>query len=91
MTKSNVTRILAGAASVAAITIAASGSTLAHEGGVGGHPGVTKTEKMVRFDRDDRRFRFRRFDRFDVVGAPVPACFYEWTSVGRVRICPDLY
>jgi hypothetical protein len=95
MTKLNVTGILASAATVAAITIAASGSALAHGGGAGGHPGTktvtpTKTEKVVRIDRDRRRFRFRRFGHFDVVGAPVPACFYEWTSLGRVRICPDL-
>jgi hypothetical protein len=117
MTKLNVTAILAGAAAAAAITIAASGSALAH-GGMGSHMGgwggtighntlvaektvpvktvnptktVTKTEKVIRIDRDRRRVRFGRFGYLgvDVVAAPVPACFYKWTGLGRVRICPD--
>jgi hypothetical protein len=102
MTKLNVTGILAGAATFAAITIAASGSALAHGGGMGGNRGhsavvaptkavtPTKIEKVVRIDRDRRRVRFGRFGFFDVAAAPVPACFYKWTSLGRVRICPDL-
>jgi hypothetical protein len=115
MTKLNVTTILAGAVTAVAITIAASGSALAHGGGMGGHMGgswggtlghntvvpvktvnptktVTKTEKVIRIDRDRRRVRFGRFGYLgvDVVAAPVPGCFYKWTSLGRVRICPDL-
>jgi hypothetical protein len=93
MTKLNVTRILAGTAALAAVTIAASGSALAHGGGIGGHLETktvtpSKTEKVVRIDRDRRRVRFGRFGHFDVVAAP--ACFYKWTSLGRVRICPDV-
>jgi hypothetical protein len=72
MTKLNVTRTLAGAAT-AALTIAASGNALAHGyvgGGVGGNTAhtkvvaptktvtTTKTEKVVDIDRDGRRGRF---------------------------------
>ena len=115
MTKLNVTTALAGVATAAAITIAASGSAFAHGGGMGGRIGgswggnvghntavqvktvnptktVTKTEKVIRTERDRRRVHFGRFGYLgvDVVAAPVPACFYKWTSLGRVRICPDL-
>jgi hypothetical protein len=95
MTKLNVTRILANAATVAAVTIAASGSVLAHEGGIGGHLATktvvpAKTEKVIHVDRDRRRARFGRFAQFDVIDALAPACFYKLTSLGRVRICPDL-
>jgi hypothetical protein len=104
MTKLNITSVLAGAATAAGITIAASGSALAHGGGMGhmggsiggnmGHNTVvspiktvtlTKSEKVVRIDRDRRRFRF---GGVDVVTSPV--CYYKWTNLGRVRICPGL-
>jgi hypothetical protein len=98
MTKWNVTSVLAGAATIAALTIALSDSALAHGGGMGGHMGgsmghntatVTKMDKVTNFgDRDRRRFRFRRFSYVGFTASPV--CFYKWTSLGRVRICPDL-
>jgi hypothetical protein len=104
MTKLSVTSVLAGAATLAALTIAVSGSALAHGGGMGGHMGgsmghntvttktgtttVTKIDKVTNIgDRDRRRFRFRRFGYVGVPASPV--CFYKWTSLGRVRICPD--
>ena len=104
MTKLNVTNVLAGAATAAAITIAASGSALAHGGGMSGHMGgsiggnvghntvaVTKTEKVVRIgDRDRRRFRFGRFGYVGVDVLASPVCYYKWTTVGRVRFCPGL-
>jgi hypothetical protein len=106
MTKLRVNSVLAGVATVAALTIAVSGSALAHGGGMGGHMGgsmghntvtmtktgtttVTKIDKVTNIgDRDRRRFRFRRFGYVGVAASPV--CFYKWTSLGRVRICPDL-
>jgi hypothetical protein len=106
MTKLSVKGVLAGAATVAALTIAVSGSALAHGGGMGGHTGanighntmtmtktgtttLTKIDKVTTVgDRDRRRFRFRRFGYVGVVASP--ACFYKWTNLGRVRICPDL-
>ena len=97
MTKSRVTDVLAGAATVAALTIALSGNALAHSGGMGGHMGgnvwhntttLTKTERVTNIgDRDRRHFRFRRFGYVGVPASPV--CFYKWTSLGRVRVCPD--
>ena len=106
MTKLNVTSVLAGVATAAAITIAASGSALAHGGGMGGHMGgnmghntvvgpiktvtLTKTEKVVRIDRDRRRFRFGRFGYVGVDVVASPVCYYKWTNLGRVRICPGL-
>ena len=105
MTKLNVTSILAGAATAAAITIAASGSALAHGGGMGRMGGNVvhntfvgpnktvnpiKTEKVVRIDRDRRRFRFGRFGYVGVDVVASPVCYYKWTSLGRVRICPGL-
>jgi hypothetical protein len=105
MTKLSVSSVLAGAATVAALTIALSGGALAHGGGMGGHMGgsmghntatvtktgtttLTKIDKVTNIgDRDRRRFRFRRFGYVGVVASPV--CFYKWTSLGRVRICPD--
>lgn len=101
MTKLSVTSVLAGAATLATLTIAVSGSALAHGGGMGGSMGhntvttktgtttVTKIDKVTNIgDRDRRRFRFRRFGYVGVAASPV--CFYKWTSLGRVRICPDL-
>jgi hypothetical protein len=106
MTKLSVRSVLAGAATVAALTIAVSGSALAHGGGMGGHMGgsmghntvtvtktgpttLTKIDKVTNIgDRDRRRFRFRRFGYVGVVASPV--CLYKWTSIGRVRICPDV-
>ncbi len=110
MTKLNVTGVLASAATAAFLTIAVSGSALAHGSGIGGHMGaniggnmghntatlgtLSKTVKVPPMtktpivDRDRRRFRFRRFEYVGVAGAPV--CFYKWTSLGRVRICPGL-
>ena len=107
MMKLNVTSVLAGAATAAAITIAASGSALAHGGGLGGHMGgsmghntvvgpiktvtSTKTEKVTRIeDRDRRRFRFGRFGYVGVGVLASPVCYYKWTSLGRVRMCPDV-
>jgi hypothetical protein len=102
MTKLSVSSVLAGAATVAALTSGA----LAHGGGMGGHMGgsmghntvtvtktgttsLTKVDKVTNIgDRDRRRFRFRRFGYVGVVASPV--CFYKWTSLGRVRICPDV-
>jgi hypothetical protein len=100
MTKSNVTNVLAGAATAVALTVAVSGNAFAH--GIGGHmggsytghgPTVIKTEttKWTNFrDRDRRRFfRFREFGYLGVAAAPY--CFYKWTHLGRVKICPDIY
>jgi hypothetical protein len=104
MTKLSVTSVLAGAATLAAFTIAVSGGALAHGGGMGGHMGgsmghntvttktgtttVTKIDKVTNIGDRDRR-RFR-FHGFGYVGvAASPACFYKRTSLGRVRICPD--
>ena len=88
---------LATAALFAVGTLAA--ATTANADGIGGNMGMnhpttvnltpTKTTNLSPkiVDRDRRRFRF-----IDVGAAyvtPVPACFYKWTSLGRVRICPD--
>jgi hypothetical protein len=101
MTKFNVTSVLAGVATAVALSITVSGNALAaHGSGMGGHghtdPGpttVTKTEttKWTNFhDHDRRRFvRFREFGYVGVAGAPY--CFYKWTPLGRVRVCPDNY
>ncbi len=113
MTKLSVTKVLAGAATAAALTIALSGNALAHFGGMNGHMGgnmggnltgtlshttnligtnnlVSQTTKVTDMSKHfrDRRFRFLRFGSVDI--DPAPACFYKWTSIGRVRICPDL-
>lgn len=82
MTKLNVSRNLAGAATVAAITIAAPecASPGAESAAALGTKTPTKTEKVVRIDRDRSRVRFSRFGYFDVVAAPAPACFYKWTG-----------
>jgi hypothetical protein len=87
--------VLAGAATVAALTIAVSGNALAHGSSHVsnnmniGH--VTESHRVADFDDHwrfhDRRFRFLRFGYADY-GA---GCFYKWTWTGRVRICPDLY
>jgi hypothetical protein len=76
MTKLNVTNVLAGAATAAALTIAVSGNALAaYGGGIGGHIGsygpgvghntmtVTKTEttKWRQFDRERFERDRRRF------------------------------
>lgn len=71
MTKLSVTSVLAGAATLAALTIAVSGSALAHGGGMGGHMGgsmghntvttktgtttVTKIDKVTNIGDRDRR------------------------------------
>ena len=49
---------------------------------------MIETNKVthMRF-HDRRRFHFVRFGYGYVDASPV--CFYKWTSVGRVRICPD--
>ena len=110
MTKLNPKSVLAGAATAAVLTIAISGSALAHGGGMGGHMGgsiggnlghinatspiqlnkvTTGTNKVIHAgDRDRRHFRFLRFGYVGVDAAPV--CYYKWTSLGRVRICPSL-
>jgi hypothetical protein len=98
MTKFNVTNVLAGAATVVALSVAVSGNALAH--GIGGHgyighgpTTVTKTEttKWTHFRDHDRR-RFFRFREFGYVGVAVaPYCFYKWTHLGRVKICPEIY
>lgn len=104
MTKLSITSVLASAATAAALALAVPGSALAHGGGMGGHVGggmvhstatVTKTDKVTKIDkvtnigdRDRRRFRFRRFGYGGFV--PPPICFYRWTNLGRVRICPDI-
>jgi len=108
MAKLNATNVLAAAATAAALTIAASGSALAHGGGMGGghmggnmggnmgggNVGHTRTTNMIETNKvthirfhDRRRFHFVRFGYGYVDASPV--CFYKWTSVGRVRICPD--
>ena len=99
MTKFNITSVLAGAATAIALSITVSGNALAaHGGGMGGHgytgpTAVTKTEttKWTNFHDRDRRhfFRFREFGYAGVAVAPY--CFYKWTPLGRVRVCPDIY
>jgi hypothetical protein len=95
MTKSNITTVLAGAATAVALSIAVSGNALAHGGGMGGHGnigvGKTETTKVANFHDRDRR-RFLRFREFGYVGVAVaPYCFYKWTPLGKVRVCPDTY
>jgi hypothetical protein len=98
MTKFNVPSVLAGAATAVALLIVASGNAMAHGGGIGGHGYIghgpttlTKTTKWTNFRDHDRR-RFFRFREFGYVGvAAVPYCFYKWTPLGRVRVCPDAY
>jgi hypothetical protein len=95
MTKFNPSRILAGAATAVAITLAVSGTAFAHGAGMGGMGhmgGVTEhgttnlvtTKSLIRLgNRDGRRFHFR------VGVAYLPdGCIYRWTELGRVRICP---
>jgi hypothetical protein len=99
MTKLSITNALAAAATATVLTIAVSGSAFAHGGGMGGHMGAniggttlntvgntTKTTMTTRVTHDRRRFRF--LPGSDYVSS-APACFYSWTSIGRVRICPD--
>jgi hypothetical protein len=102
MMKLKPNSILVGAATAAAVTIAVSGSALAHGGGIGGHMGgnigghlghitttMTRTDNVSHIgERDARRFRFHRFGYVGVVASP--ACFYKWTNFGQVRICPDI-
>jgi hypothetical protein len=97
MTKLSITNALAAAATATVLTIAVSGSAFAH--GMGGHMGanignnvgntmgnVTKTTVTTKVTHDRRRFRF--LPGYDYVST-APGCFYSWTSIGRVRICPD--
>jgi hypothetical protein len=95
MTKLSITNALAAAATAVVLTIAVSGSAFAHGGGMGGHMGgpvggtmgnTTKTTVITKVTHDRRRFRF--LPGYDYVST-APACFYSWTSIGRVRICPD--
>jgi len=97
MTKFNPSRILAGAAAAAAITLAVSGSAFAHGmGGMGHMGGVTEhgttnfvsTNKSSLFrigSHDGHRFRVRFGFAYPTSGG----CIYRWTELGRVRICPD--
>lgn len=96
MTNLNSARILAGAATAVAVTLAVSGNAFAHGSGMGvGHTGgviehsttsfVTSNKGLVRLgNHDGRRFRIR----FGVA-YPSGGCIYRWTELGRVRICPD--
>jgi hypothetical protein len=95
MTRFNPSRILAGAAAAAAITLAVSGSALAHGMGGMGHMGsvtehgttnfVSTNKSLFRIgSHDGHRFR----TRFGVAYLP-DGCIYRWTELGRVRICPD--
>jgi len=94
----NLGRIVAAAATAFALSISLSATAFAHGGGMGGahlgntlgHTGSTNLivnngGKLTHLDRDGRRFRRLRFIYVD--GGPV--CFYKWTALGRVRICPD--
>jgi hypothetical protein len=100
MTKFNVPSVLAGAVTAVALLIVASGNAMAHGGGMGGHGYIghgpttltkTETTKWTNFRDHDRR-RFFRFREFGYVGvAAAPYCFYKWTPLGRVRVCPDAY
>jgi len=71
-------------------------------GSMGGNPGrtnttsfvgsnkvITGTNKLTHVgDHDRRHLRFLRFGYVGIDAAPV--CFYKWTNIGRVRICPSL-
>jgi hypothetical protein len=97
----NLTRVLAGAATAVALTIAVSGSAFAHGGGMGGggmggHIGGTighdsfATQTTNNGGNKLGHLGDRRRLRFFYVNT-APGCIYRWTELGRVRICPDYY
>jgi len=50
---------------------------------------ITETNKLTHVgDHDRRHLRFLRYGYVGIDAAPV--CFYKWTNIGRVRICPSL-
>jgi hypothetical protein len=56
---------------------------------VGSNKVITGTNKLTHVgDHDRRHLRFLRFGYVGIDAAPV--CFYKWTNIGRVRICPSL-
>jgi hypothetical protein len=56
---------------------------------VGSNKVITGTNKLTHVgDHDRRRLRFLRFGYVGTDAEPV--CFYKWTNIGRVRICPSL-
>jgi len=83
MTKLNVTSVIAGTVTAAALTIAVSGSSLTAAllgGGMGDHIGHTKSTNVIETNKvthlrfyDHRRFRFVRFGYVNVDASPV--CF----------------
>jgi hypothetical protein len=56
---------------------------------VGSNKMITRTTKLTHVgNHDRRRLHFLRFGYVGIDAAPV--CFYKWTNLGRVHICPSL-
>lgn len=56
---------------------------------VGSNKVIAGTNKLTHVgDHDRRHLRFLRYGYVGIDAAPV--CFYKWTNIGRVRICPSL-
>jgi hypothetical protein len=97
MTTFKFTRFLAGAATAVALTIAVSGSALAKGGGGmgGGHmSGGSGIPAVVTGNGGNGTVRLGGHDGHHfgfTLGYAYPStvCFYRWTNLGRVRICPN--